>query len=601
MFKTLSPYLKLYRYHFIWLFVGLLLAILTISASIGLLTLSGWFLAGSAIAGAVAFTTFNYLLPAAFVRGFAISRTAFRYFERVVTHEATFRVLAKLRVNTFQMIFPRYHQLVTHYKQADLLNRLVTDVETLDNLYLRVITPLVSALVVSLGITFILSFFNLSLALLLGGMLALVLVTLPPLFYTLSKPVGKKLAQSRSSYREELNRFLQGQTLLLIYNKWHKGLTHLDMIDNDKMKNEKQHAFYHQLGSVTVLLISGIAVCVMIYFAGDWVVSTPIDSLATKPQENALFNEVTYTHNVVFSAYAALFVFATLAAFEMMVPVSHSFTHLGLVLASAKRLNEIQELSPLVHYNSSAPVIVLNGDESPIEIENLDFIYPNQINPVLINTNLTVKPLEKIAIIGATGSGKSTLLDLIMRKYDSEVGQIKLFGQNIRHFSESKLRSLITVVPQSVYLFNDTLRENLLIGSNSKNKLESKQDNSRHSVDDNALISILSDVGLAYLADNNGLNQIMGDGGRSLSGGELRRIGIARALIHDSALWLLDEPTEGLDSETENQILELIFNVTADKTLLMVTHRTTQIERFTKLIEVKDQQLNLIKKYEYTD
>ncbi|GAB7259329.1 hypothetical protein DZS_27510 [Dickeya ananatis] len=151
-------------------------------ASIGLLTLSGWFLAASALAGLAGLATFNYMLPAAGVRGAAILRTVSRYFERLVSHDATFRVLLHLRVFTFSRILPLSPGGLIRFRQAELLNRLVADVDTLDHLYLRVISPLISALVVIVALAYGLSFLDTSLALTLAAIMLALLVVLPLVF-----------------------------------------------------------------------------------------------------------------------------------------------------------------------------------------------------------------------------------------------------------------------------------------------------------------------------------------------------------------------------------------------------------------------------------
>ncbi|SUB72283.1 Probable ABC transporter ATP-binding protein HI_0664 [Pluralibacter gergoviae] len=152
--RILAPYLALYKRHKWLLLLGIVLAIITLLASIGLLTLSGWFLSASAVVGASGLYSFNYMLPAAGVRGAAIIRTAGRYFERLVSHDATFRVLEHLRVFTFSRLLPLSPAGLARFRQGDLLNRVVADVDTLDHLYLRVISPLVGALVVIVVVTF---------------------------------------------------------------------------------------------------------------------------------------------------------------------------------------------------------------------------------------------------------------------------------------------------------------------------------------------------------------------------------------------------------------------------------------------------------------
>ncbi|HBX12166.1 MAG TPA: cysteine/glutathione ABC transporter ATP-binding protein/permease CydC, partial [Leclercia adecarboxylata] len=177
--RALLPYLALYMRHKWMLILGVVLAIVTLLASIGLLTLSGWFLSASAVAGFAGLYSFNYMLPAAGVRGTAITRTAGRYFERLVSHDATFRVLQHLRVTTFSKLLPLSPAGLARYRQGELLNRVVADVDTLDHLYLRVISPMVGALVVIVVVTLGLSLLDASIALVLGGIMLLTLCLLP--------------------------------------------------------------------------------------------------------------------------------------------------------------------------------------------------------------------------------------------------------------------------------------------------------------------------------------------------------------------------------------------------------------------------------------
>ena len=216
--RALLPYLALYKRHKWMLSLGVVLAIITLLASIGLLTLSGWFLSASAVVGVAGVYSFNYMLPAAGVRGAAITRTAGRYFERLVSHDATFRVLAHLRVYTFTKVLPLSPSGIARFRQGELLNRLVADVDTLDHLYLRVISPLVGALVVILVVAVGLSVLDVTLALTLGGIMFLTVLLLPPLFYRAGKGTGEALTTLRAQYRQQLTAWLIGHAELTIFN-----------------------------------------------------------------------------------------------------------------------------------------------------------------------------------------------------------------------------------------------------------------------------------------------------------------------------------------------------------------------------------------------
>ncbi|HHH0264751.1 TPA: cysteine/glutathione ABC transporter ATP-binding protein/permease CydC [Yersinia enterocolitica] len=537
--RVLLPFLALYRRHWFLICLGIVLAIITLLASIGLLTLSGWFLAGTAIAGPAGLYTFNYLLPAAGVRGAAITRTAGRYAERVVSHDATFRVLAHLRVFAFQKILPLSPAGIARFRQSELLNRLVADVDTLDHLYLRVISPLVAAVVIIAAVTFGLSYIDVNLALALGAILLGLLLLVPLIFYRAGKPIGHDLTDLRGLYRSQLTSWLQGQAELLVFGALHRFRTSLEEIEQRWMIRQKQQASLAGLAQALMILASGLTVTLILWLAAA--------GIGGDSQPGALL---------------ALFVFTSLVAFEALLPVAGAFQHLGQVIASATRVGQLMEQKPEVTFPDSGPAA---APQVALEVTGLSFTYPQQPLPVLQNISLSLASGEHIALLGRTGCGKSTLLQLLTRAWDANEGVITLNGKPLARFDETTLRQMMTVVSQRVHIFSSTLRENLLLACPTAT--------------DEQLKIVLAQVGLANLLDNDeGLNAWMGDGGRPLSGGEQRRLGIARALLHPAPLLLLDEPTEGLDAETEQQILTLLRQHCQHKSLIIVTHRLYGLE-----------------------
>lgn len=542
--RALLPYLALYKRHIWLLMLGVVLAIVTLLASIGLLTLSGWFLSASAVVGVAGIYSFNYMLPAAGVRGAAIIRTAGRYFERLVSHDATFRVLQHLRVFTFSKLLPLSPAGLARFRQGELLNRIVADVDTLDHLYLRVISPLVGALVVIMVVTAGLSILDVTLALTLGGIMLLTVLILPPLFYRAGKPAGECITQMRGQYRQQLTAWLQGQAELMLFNASDRYREQLEKTEQRWQDGQRRQAELTALSQALMLLIGGVAVIAML-----WLTSAGVGG---NSQPGALI---------------ALFVFCALAAFEALAPVTGAFQHLGQVIASARRITQITEQPPEVSFAQGAEQTF---SRVALTLNQVTFSYPQQPTAALENISLQVSAGDHIAILGRTGCGKSTLLQLLTRAWDPAQGEILLNDQPLAQLNETTLRRAMSVVPQRVHLFSATLRDNLLLAA--------PQASDAH------LVNILERVGLGKLLDDSGLNSWLGEGGRQLSGGELRRLAIARALLHDAPLMLLDEPTEGLDATTESQILDLLAEVMKEKTVLMVTHRLRGLARFNQII-----------------
>ncbi|WP_312188771.1 heme ABC transporter ATP-binding protein/permease CydC [Leclercia sp.] len=549
--RALLPYLALYMRHKWMLILGVVLAIITLLASIGLLTLSGWFLSASAVAGFAGLYSFNYMLPAAGVRGTAITRTAGRYFERLVSHDATFRVLQHLRVTTFSKLLPLSPAGLARYRQGELLNRVVADVDTLDHLYLRVISPLVGALVVIVVVTLGLSLLDVNIALVLGGIMILTLFLLPPLFYRAGKPTGENLTRLRGEYRQQLTGWLQGQAELTIFGASRRYRAQMENTELNWHEAQRKQSELTALSQALMLLIGGIAVMAMLWLASGGVGGN------TQP-----------------GPLIALFVFCTLAAFEALAPVTGAFQHLGQVVASALRITQITGQQPEVTFSTTLSDV---PEHLALRLADVSFAYEGQAQPALDHINLTIPAGAHVAVLGRTGCGKSTLLQLLTRAWDPAQGQILFNDTPVSEMSEPALRKTVSMVPQRVHLFSATLRDNLLLAAPGTG--------------DDLLGAMLEKVGLHKLLEDEGLNSWLGEGGRQLSGGELRRLAIARALLHDAPLMLLDEPTEGLDATTERQILDLLEKEMQGKTVLMVTHRLRGLVDFDQIIVMDNGQI----------
>jgi ATP-binding cassette, subfamily C, bacterial CydC len=542
--KELLPFIRLLRPHRLWVFWGVTAGMLTLLASIGLLAVSGWFLSASAVAGLslAAARYFDIHTPSASIRGFAVLRTAGRYAERVISHEATLRLLASLRVWFYQQIEPRAPANLFRQRSGDLLNRIVSDIDTLDALFIRVLSPTLIALVVTLIVGGVLWWLAPSLAVLFLLFFLAAGVLTPMLTERLSRRVGAEIQHQLARLRVNLMEDLQGAADLSVYGAQHRH-RHDRLAENEQLI-ELQEKMARISGCSTALttLFSGLAALTALY------VALP---LATSGHFAA--------------PVLALITFGVLAAFEAVLPLPLAYQMLGRICAAARRLLEISQVPPAVRFPAEPAVMPA---ELAISYHGVGFAYPGEEGrSVVEGIDLIVPRQSTVALVGPSGSGKTTLAHLLTRFWDAGQGQITIGGTDLRHFSEGQLRQMVTLVSQKGHIFSATLRDNLCIAAPQ--------------AEDALLWEALERAQLADFVAGlpEGLATWAGEGGSQLSGGEARRLILARALLKNAPIWVLDEPTEGLDNQTRYRFTETIFANLAGKSALFISHTREVLDR----------------------
>jgi len=505
------------------LLLGALLAAVTVLSGMALLGLSGWFITATAIAGlnmALAFT-FDVFMPSAGIRLLALGRTASRYGERLVTHDATLAVLAALRERLFLGWAKPEAARRLLARPAQLLFRLTGDIDALDTLYLRILVPAGSALAAALATGIALSFINAW----LGALIASWLIV-AGLGIALVTAQGARRAARRRSYALEALRarsidLVAGQTELIMAGRLDAQTEALAAADlylakaDDALNRLEVQAgvAYGVVGSLS--LVATLVIVAMLMEAGT--IGAPV---------------------------AALALLLVLSATEPFAALRRGALELGRTVLAARRLGpRLQDTATAMAPAPALPGnLVLNLADMSAHPAGVDA--PG--HSVLHNISLSIGSNEKVALIGASGAGKSTLLAVIA----GELAALSGTAQVAPH----------CLLTQRTELFQDSLRDNLLLADPLAG--------------DARLWEVLQAAGLAEDVTNMpaGLETRLGEGGLGLSGGQLRRLALARLLLRQVPLWLLDEPTEGLDPLTARDVLQRLSGLAAGRAILLATH-----------------------------
>jgi ATP-binding cassette subfamily C protein CydC len=540
--RELAPFLKLFHSHLKWMILGSLCGLLAVVSAVGLLALSGWFISAAAFAGLTVASAqlFNFFHPGIGIRLFAIGRTLARYAERIVSHDATFRILQSLRSWFYIHLEPLAPSRLMMFRSGDILNRIVADIDALDNLYLRVLSPSTVALITSLLLVVFLWIFDPFIALSTGLYLAVAGLGVSAVALKLGEPCGQQITHRTAELRVRIIDTLQGLAELLVFDDYQRHLEAVAHSSRALLKSQLRMSHIRGLSLALITLISGLAVLTALYLAVELVML-----------------------DVLNGANLALITLAILASFEAVLPLPAAYQYLGRTREAGRRLLEIVDMQPQITYPDTAVTLCA---QPGVTLENISFRYSENAAWALKDVNLQISGGGRFAVIGETGSGKSTLVHLLVRFWNPVSGHIRLADEDIRNLSEAQLRRSISVVSQQPHMFNATLRENLQIA--------------RPAAGDDVLWAALKSARLKAFVKSlpQGLDTLVGEAAKLLSGGQARRIALARAMLHDAPLWVLDEPTEGLDTITEKKLMQTVERKTRGRTLLLITHRLVDLD-----------------------
>ena len=521
---------------------AVILGIGTMASNIGLLSVAAYLIAASALQYGLSQLT----LPMFLVQIFGISRAAFRYLERLVSHNVTFKLLANLRTWLYGRLEPLSPARLLEHRSGDLLTRIVKDVEELENIYLRAFSPVVVAVAIS-ALTFVaLYVFDPTLAFVALGFLALAGVGVPLLVGLLARRLGRRELKLRAELGVQVVDGVQGVQDLLALGRASDQQRKVSGLDRKLGHVQKRMASIGGLQNALNDLMMNAAMVTVLTLA------IPLVNESNIP-----------------AVYLAFLALLTLGSFEAVQPLGSAFQFLGRSLGAGERLFEVADTEPqIVDPDKPLPPPI----DHTLEFDRVGFRYREDESLVLGDISFSVEPGSRVAIVGPSGSGKSTLVNLALRFWDPTEGEIRLGGHDLRGYAQEDLRDVLGVVAQGTHLFNETLRDNLLLA--------------RSGATDSEIESALERAQLIEFVSHlpQGLDTPLGEQGLRLSGGERQRLAIARALLKDAPVVILDEPTANLDPATEYELLAALYETTPNRATLVITHRLMHMERMDEIL-----------------
>jgi len=537
-----------------WVALSVMLGMLTIGANVSLMGTSAWLISTAALHPSIA----ELQVAIVGVRFFGISRGVFRYAERLVSHNVTFRLLARLRVWFYQKLEPLAPARLMDYRAGDLFSRLVGDIETLENFYVRVVSPPLVALLTGTGVAIFLASFYLPLAAVSTSFFLGLGFFLPFSSLILGCNPGKALITLRSDLNTRLVDGIQGLADILAYGRAEDYATRIAVTGHEYGLAQKRMARISGFHSGLATLLTNLGLWLVVYL--------------TIPQ---------VTSGQIAGPMLASLALLTLASFEAVTPLPLAAQMWASVRTAAGRLFEVVDAEPVVAESREKRLETKKKEEltSSLQFSNLTFRYPNQRTLAIHDISFKLEAGNSLAIVGPSGVGKSTLVNLLMRFWEYDSGDILLGGESLHGLGQDEVRVRCAVVSQSSYFFNASVRDNLRLARPSASQEEIEKNAKRAQIHE-FIMGLPKDY-----------ETFIGEQGLRLSGGERQRLAIARALLKDAPILILDEPTANLDALIEKQVLDTLFGVMKGKTALLITHRLVGLENVDEILVMEGGQI----------
>ena len=522
--------------------LSVLLGSLAVGFGVALMTTAGYLISRAAEQPPILALTVTIVA----VRFFGLARPLARYLERLVSHDAGLRSLGQIRSRFYERIEPLAPAQLQEYRSGELLGRMVGDVDALQGLYVRGVAPPLVALIVGAAAVGFTAAVLPAAALILAAGLVAGGVLVPLVGAAVNRAVGRRQAAARGELTADLVELLRGAPELVAYGREDDTLARIRASDRDLTRLARRDALAAGLAEALSIFVTGLTVAGVL---GVAVVADDLD-------------------RVLVATLALL----ALASFDAVSPLSAAARELSETLAAGRRVLELTEREPaIIDPDTPRPAPTR---PSAVALEGVTARYPGADEPAFSGLNLRLEPGSRIALVGPSGAGKTTVTSLLLRFLDPEEGRVTLAGRDLREYRQEDVRAMFALAGQDSHVFNSTIRANLQIGRPGATDQELWDALRRAQL--SGWVSSLSD----------GLETLVGEEGAQLSGGQRQRLTLARALLSDAPVLLLDEPTAHLDPDTADALVRDVLAAADGRSVLLISHRPEGLELVDQIVEL---------------
>ncbi|NIY66749.1 thiol reductant ABC exporter subunit CydD [Streptomyces malaysiensis] len=514
--------------------LALLLGSLALLSAVGLMAVSGWLISRAAQQPPVLYL----MVAVTATRAFGIGRAVFRYAERLVSHDAVLRVLAELRVAVYRRLERLAPAGLGRTRRGDLLSRLVADVDAVQDYFLRWLLPVGTALIVGAASVGFLTWVLPEAGAVLAAGLLVAGVVVPAVSGALARRAERRLAPARGALSAQVVDLLAGAAELTVAGALPRRLDEVRRADGALTRIARRTAAAAGTGAGLSALVCGLTVA-----AAAWV---GVPAVAD---------------GRIHGVWLAVVVLTPLAAFEAVAGLPLAVQHRQRVRRAAERVYEVLDEPLPVREPDEARREQAPSTPYPLVLRGITARHPGQSAPALDGFGLELRPGRRVAVVGPSGAGKTTLAQVLLRFLDPEGGTYTLAGRNAAALDGDAVRRLVGLCAQDAHVFDSSLRENLRLA--------------RPGASDDELRSALAGARLLDWVDGlpDGLDTLVGEQGARLSGGQRQRLALARALLADFPVLVLDEPAEHLDLPTADALTADLLSATRGRTTVLITHR----------------------------